>query len=97
MEWPVMNPSRIPMPRIDDLRRCVQASLDCWNLAPDEIPVPMHAATFRATPGNCDASIFLAGHTGRGKSEIATRFQQHFGTRWEHPYSPSDGGAGVHA
>jgi Domain of unknown function (DUF3854) len=72
------------------LRRCVQASLDCWNLAQDEISVPMHAATFRATLGNCDASIFLAGHTGRGKSEIAGRFQQHFGAKWERKNLPAN-------
>ena len=57
----------------------VRESLSILNLAPDHVTVPVLGAVYRALFGPLDSSIWLAGPTGGGKSEIAALAQQHFG------------------
>jgi hypothetical protein len=63
-----------------DLVAAIQASLRCLDLAPDHIVYPLYAATWRAPVGNAELSVHLVGPTTVGKSEIAARAQQHFGS-----------------
>jgi hypothetical protein len=63
--------------------RALIASLDTTlktlQVAPPKFTYPLFAAAFRSVLGPADCSIFLAGQTGTGKSEIAAIFQQFFG------------------
>jgi hypothetical protein len=69
-----------PPPTGPDLARCVRASLGTLDrLAPDEIMFPLKATEYRAPLGSADYSLWLAGHTGEGKSELLALSQQHFG------------------
>jgi Domain of unknown function (DUF3854) len=73
-----------------ELVYAVRASLICWELAPDAISIPLHAAAYRAPLGGSDVSIFLTGHTGRGKSELAARSQQHYGQKMDRKNLPAN-------
>jgi uncharacterized protein DUF927 len=66
-------------PEGEELKKAVRGSLGLLELAPDEITVPLLAATYRAPLGSNDFSLHLAGPTGEGKSEIAALHAQHFG------------------
>jgi hypothetical protein len=66
-------------PEGDDVRKVVRTSLGLLELAPDEITVPLLAATYRAPLGSTDFSLHLSGPTGEGKSELAALLAQHFG------------------
>jgi hypothetical protein len=66
-------------PEGEELIEAVRASLGFWELAPDTVTVPLHAATYRATLGDTDFSEHLSGPTGEGKSELAALCQQHYG------------------
>ena len=67
-------------PETEELRECIRRSLELRLLAPRHITCCLEAATFRTVlGGNCDLTVFLAGATGNGKSELAARQQQHFG------------------
>ena len=57
----------------------MQASLQFLNLAPDYITFPLYAALWRSVISTCDFSVFLAGQTGTGKSELGALLEQHFG------------------
>jgi hypothetical protein len=78
-------------PEVEQLIEAIRASLKLWELAPETVSVPLHAATYRAALGNTDFSIHLSGPTGEGKSELAALCQQHYGceldarrlTSWE--------------
>jgi hypothetical protein len=72
------------------LMTAVQASLSCWDLAPDRIGIPLHAAIYRAPLGDSDLSMFLSGHTGTGKSELAARCQQHYGAQMDRKRLPAN-------
>jgi Domain of unknown function (DUF3854)/Domain of unknown function (DUF927) len=63
-----------------ELNEAIRASLGLLDLAPDNITVPLLAATFRAALGETDFSLHLSGPTGEGKSELAALCQQHFGS-----------------
>ena len=62
-----------------ELRRCVRETLRLRQLAPRKITCCLEGATFRAPLGNCDSTVWLAGKTGNGKSELIARYQQHYG------------------
>jgi hypothetical protein len=71
---------RLPEPpKGDELRSAVRASLRTWEIAPDGLVVPQHAAAFRTAMGETDHSVHVAGPTGEGKSEVASIFLRHFG------------------
>lgn len=66
-------------PTGEELQESVAASLRLWDLAPDRLSIPLHAATFRAAIATADFSIHLAGQSGVFKSEEAALAQQHYG------------------
>jgi hypothetical protein len=68
-------------PTGEDLVRAIQASLRLLDLAPERITAPVLGAAYRAClPGPAaDASVFLDGETGAGKSELTALAQQHYG------------------
>jgi hypothetical protein len=69
-----------PPPTGAELVRCVRASLGTLDrLAPDEVVFPLKATEYRAPLGAADYSLWLAGHTGEGKSELLALSQQHYG------------------
>ncbi|MGD1092678.1 MAG: DUF3854 domain-containing protein [Bryobacteraceae bacterium] len=61
------------------LKEAVRATLRLVALGPPQISFPLLAATYRATVGDADFSIHLAGQTGAFKSALAALHQQHFG------------------
>ena len=64
----------------DALIRSVLASLEIRKVAPEQITMPLLAAVHRSVLDHpCDASVFLVGPTGVGKSELAALANQHFG------------------
>ena len=79
------------LPEVEDLVDAIRASLAFWELAPETVTLPLHAATYRAALGDTDFSEHLSGPTGEGKSELAALCQQHYGpeldarrlTSWE--------------
>lgn len=73
---------------IEDLRQAIKASLLVLKVAPLSITLPVLAAVYRAPFGNCDFSVFLAGLTGTGKSEIAALAQQHWGGEMDARHLP---------
>jgi hypothetical protein len=57
----------------------IQASLSLLDLGPDHIMFPLLAAAFRATLGDADFALHVAGATGVFKTEIVALFQSFFG------------------
>jgi hypothetical protein len=69
-----------PPPAGEQLVAAVRASLGLFEgLTKDGIIMPVVGAVYRATLGDTDLGLFLAGATGRLKSEVAALGQQHFG------------------
>ena len=80
---------RLPAPPTGEaLVRAVRASIDLLDVAPRRITWPLHAATSRSVLGEVDCSLHLDGLTGIGKSELAARFQQHFGAGLDRTHLP---------
>jgi hypothetical protein len=85
----------------EELVKAIRASLKFWELAPQIVTVPLHAATYRAALGDTDFSEHLSGPTGEGKSELAALCQQHYGpeldarrlTSWESTENAIEGQA----
>ena len=69
-----------PPPTGAALLTAVQASIKMLALAPDQVTFPLYAAIWAAIMGSIDFSLFLAGQTGAGKTELAAQGQQHFGS-----------------
>jgi hypothetical protein len=62
------------------LKESVRASLELRKLAPARIMAPGQGAVYLAPLGQViDASIFLYGPTGGGKSEVEAQLLQHYG------------------
>jgi Domain of unknown function (DUF927) len=61
------------------LREAVGASFALWDLAADEISIPMMLSAYRAVLGEVDYTIHLAGPTGLGKTTLAQLAVSHFG------------------
>ena len=77
---PPLDRFTLPSPPTgDSLLAAVRASLAMLDVATARIGIMLLAAVYRAVLGACDFSIFLAGVTGIGKSELAALGQQHFG------------------
>ena len=66
-------------PEGEDNNAAIRASLRIWELAPDGLVIPQHAAVFRTAMDETDHSEHVVGPTGEGKTEIAALCQQHFG------------------
>ena len=72
-----------------ELIQSVQASLRILDVAPRNIMISLLAAVYRAPFGDCDFSIFLAGLTGTGKTELAALCQQHYGPGMDARHLPA--------
>jgi hypothetical protein len=71
---------RLPEPpEGETLKVAVRASLGTWEVGPDGLVIPQHAATYRAAMEHTDFSVHVVGPTGQGKSEVASLFGRHFG------------------
>ncbi|MDQ3495941.1 MAG: hypothetical protein M3514_00215, partial [Actinomycetota bacterium] len=71
---------RLPAPPEGEIRKAaVQSSLRTWEVGPDGLVIPQHAAAFRAAMAQTDFSEHVTGPTGEGKSELASLFGRHFG------------------
>jgi hypothetical protein len=66
-------------PSGDALREAVRASISSLEVAPDVVTFALFAAVWTAASKQNDFSLFLAGQTGVGKSELAALAQQCFG------------------
>lgn len=73
-----------------DLAQSIRASLATLTVAPDAVTVPLLAAVYRAVLGSADFSLFLAGGSGVGKSELAALMQQHFGAGLDREHLPAN-------
>ena len=73
---------RLPQPTHgDELRAAVRASLGILDgLVADLVAFPILATVYRAALGAPDFALWLAGHTGAQKSELAALAQQHYGS-----------------
>lgn len=68
------------VPSGDALVQSLKSVLDLFNVAPDEIIIPLIGSVFAAILGNPDFSVHLSGFTGNGKSVIAALIQSFFGS-----------------
>lgn len=71
-----------------ELAAAVQASLRVLDVAPLRVTVPLLGAVYRAVLGAADFSLWLAGPTGAGKSELAALAQQHYGAGMDSRHLP---------
>jgi hypothetical protein len=73
---------RFPSPSSADpeeLKHAVAQALALWDLAADEISIPLMLSAYRAAVGEVDYGLHLAGPTGLGKTELARLAVSHFG------------------
>ena len=76
---------RLPPPAAGAaLQGAVRDTIKFWDVAPDYITIPTHAATMRAALGEVDFSLHLGGPTGVGKTALALLAASHYGT-WPRP------------
>jgi hypothetical protein len=61
------------------LRESVRAAFALWDLAADEIAIPVMLSAYRAVLGEVDYTVHLAGATGLGKTVLAHLAVSHFG------------------
>ena len=61
------------------LREAVRAAFALWDLAADEISIPLMLSAYRAVLGEVDYTIHIAGPTGLGKMTLAQLAVSHFG------------------
>ena len=73
----------------DPLREAIRASLALLDVAPDQVTVPWLSAIYRAVLGDIDFTLYLAGPTGAGKTELAALAQQHFGPTMDSRHLPA--------
>ena len=70
---------RLPAPpEGEDNNVAIRASLRTWEVAPDGLAIPQHAAAFRTAMGETDHSVHVVGPTGRA-SPARLLSQRHFG------------------
>jgi hypothetical protein len=63
----------------EDLKAAVAAAFALWDLASDEIAIPLMLSAYRAALGEVDYGLHLAGPTGLGKTTLAELAVSHFG------------------
>jgi hypothetical protein len=66
-------------PEGDRLAEAVDASLRLLTLGPARVIVPLYLGVWRAVLGPADFSLYVAGPSGVGKTELAALVQQHWG------------------
>ena len=93
----------LPKPREaeEEFIWAIRTNLGLWELAPENVTVPLWSGIYRAVLGDTDFSLHLSGPTGEGKSELAALCQQHYGseldarhlTSWESTENAIEGQA----
>jgi hypothetical protein len=68
-----------PMNDPEALKEAVRATFALWDLAADEIAIPVMLSAYRAVLGEVDYTVHLAGPTGLGKTTLAHLAVSHFG------------------
>jgi hypothetical protein len=68
-----------PMNDPEALKEAVRATFALWDLAADEIAIPVMLSAYRAVLGEVDYTVHLAGPTGLGKTALAHLAVSHFG------------------
>ncbi len=68
----------------------IRASLKLLDVAPLHITAAIFCTLWRAPLGPTDFTLFLVGRTGRGKTELLTLTQQHFGAAMHARNLPAD-------
>ncbi|HRJ21980.1 MAG TPA: bifunctional DNA primase/polymerase, partial [Bryobacteraceae bacterium] len=71
------------------LKEAIRASLRVLDVAPDRLTFPVLAAVYRAILGPATFSLFISGHSGQGKTQLAALAQQHFGPRMDGDHLPA--------
>lgn len=80
----------LPEPPTNGHRRAaIRSALHMLNVAPDTITVPLLGAVFRACLGSVQCSVFLAGQSGEGKSQLAALAQQFYGPGMDAAHMPA--------
>lgn len=87
-----LEPYALPAPPEGErLREVVRASLRFLLLAPLHITAPVYAALWRSVlPVLPDYVLVIVGKTTSGKTEIAARAQQHFGSGFDRLHLPGN-------
>jgi hypothetical protein len=81
---------KLPAPPTGDaLKEAVAASLRLLKVAPDTVTIPLIGAVYRAPHGDTDYTLYVAGKSGVGKTELVARGQQHFGAGFDRAHLPS--------
>lgn len=75
----LQNYSLPASPKGRELKAAIEASLGILDVVPDQIGISLLAAIYGAPILRPDYSIYIAGPTGAGKSEVAALAQQHYG------------------
>jgi hypothetical protein len=77
---PTFNLFKLPVPaRGKKLRTALEAALRFLGVAPEPVTYLLFAAIWRAVLGDTDYSLFIAGLTGVGKTELVALVQQFWG------------------
>ena len=71
-----------------ELIQAVRISLDFLDLAPDRITFPLYAYLWRVLLDTVRFSLFLAGPTGLGKTEMSALILQHLGSGMDSSHMP---------
>jgi len=79
----------LPDPPVgNDLGDAVRASLKMLSVTAAVVSVQIFATTFRPPLGQIDASTYLVGSSGVGKTELAALAQQHYGAGMDRTHLP---------
>jgi Domain of unknown function (DUF3854)/Domain of unknown function (DUF927) len=77
-------------PNGDDLRRAIQQSMCCLDVAPRGVTIPLYGCVWRAVLGAGDFSVHLCGPTGHGKTALVALLQQHSGAAMDAQHLPAN-------
>jgi hypothetical protein len=70
------------------LRNAVRSGLRVMKVAPLVVTVPLLGAVYRAPLGPAELTVWVAGATGVGKTQLVALAQQHFGARLDAQHLP---------
>ena len=72
-----------------ELVKAIRASLELLRVAPQRVTIPILGAVTRSVLARVDFSLYLAGRTQVGKSELAALAQQYFGQGFDRTHLPA--------
>jgi hypothetical protein len=81
----------LPGPPTDEkLCEAIRRSMQCLDVAPRRITIPLYGCVWRAALTVGDFGVHLAGPTGQGKTAYAVLLQQHFGAEMDAKNLPAN-------